>query len=68
MNDLLLFQPLDAGDIGVDGHRVVGVIDYEARLCAVRLFDVFSAQIVDLHLFLFAPLGIVGGQARIFFA
>jgi len=58
----MLFYLFQTADVGIDGHRIIRIIDDESGFCAAWFFDVLSLQIVDFHLFLFPSFGIIGGQ------
>lgn len=55
---------LNPGDVAVDAHGEICVIDHKAGFCTGRLFHMLFLDIVDFNLFLIPSLGVIGGQAR----
>ena len=41
----------DAGNIGVDHHRIVGVVNDEAGFCTFGLFDFFAKDVINFSFF-----------------
>ena len=58
VSDNLLYP----GNIGIDHKGIVGIVYHKAGFGAVWLFDMFFFYIVDLHLSLSPPFGVVGGE------
>lgn len=54
---------LDAGDVGIDDHGIVGVVDDKPGFGTGHFFDMLLFHIIDLNLVGFFILGVVGGQA-----
>ena len=56
-----------AADIGIDHHRIIGIVYDEPRLSTARFFYVLLFRVIDLHFFQPPPFGIVRCQpGRIF--
>ncbi len=52
----------DAGNIGIDHHGVVGIVDHKSRFGSARFFDILLFRVVDLHFRLSSASGIMGGE------
>ena len=55
---------LYSGNIAVNGHGIVRVIDHKTGFCPAGFFHVLFLDIVDLHLFLIPAFGVIGSKAR----
>ena len=54
----------DTGNIRIDQHGIVGVVNHKSRLGAGHFAHLFFLHLVHLHLVLGTSLGVVGGQTR----
>ena len=63
MVNVLVVKPHDPFNVTGNRHREIGVIDHKARFCPTGLFYMFFLNIVDFHLLLVPPLGVVCGKA-----
>ena len=59
----LIVNLCDAGNIIINGHGVVGIVDHKAGLAAAGFFNVFLFRIIHFYFTLAPSLGIIGGKS-----